>query len=157
MNLPGFNAEVSVYKTNNHYRVAAGGSSPGDGNATVVPQGCGWLDGILCGGLIAGGIVVCTASCLASPALGGFPCWLCWTGFLGFSYPFCKDCIPAWMQALIDEFESGGGSGGGGGGGGGGGVAECCPSGRRCCGSCVKVSGGLRCDGACVGANQECP
>jgi hypothetical protein len=157
MKLPGFAAESSVYRTNNHYRSAASGSFLGDGVTGVTPQGCGWIEGILCGGLIAIGTVVCTASCLASPALGGFPCWECWTAFLGGATAACWDCIPAWMQDLIDEFESGGGNGGGGGGGTGG----CCPPGKRCCGKCrltvVNNRHYLICDDACVGPHQERP
>ncbi len=30
---------------------------------------------------------------------------------------------------------------------------ECCPSGRRCCGSCASG----RCDDVCVGPDQSCP
>lgn len=44
MNLPGFTAEAGAYKTNNHYRLAAGGNFSGDGTASVVPQDCGWRD-----------------------------------------------------------------------------------------------------------------
>lgn len=115
MTVPAFTADASLYRTSNHYRLGSSGSFPGDGNTTVFPQGCGRIEGIECGFVIAGGIVVCTASCLASPALGGFPCWACWTGYLGALYGFCKDCIPSWMKALIDEFESGHSGGGGGG------------------------------------------
>jgi hypothetical protein len=159
MNLPGFTAEASLYKTNGHYRSSAGSFSA-DGNA-VAPQGCGFVKGITCGAVIAGGVVVCTASCLASPALGGIPCLVCWTGYLGALYGFCRDCIPSWMRALLDLAEDGGNGGGGGGGGGplppptkG----PCnCPLGSRCCGPCVKVPGqGLICDGECVPRAMAC-
>jgi hypothetical protein len=35
MNMPGFTAEVLLSQTNNHYRLAAGGSFPRDGKTTV--------------------------------------------------------------------------------------------------------------------------
>jgi hypothetical protein len=123
MNMPAFTAEASLYQTNNHYRFAVGGSFLSDGNTTVTPQACGWFKGIICGAAIAGGSVLCIDACLAGPA----PCALCWTGALSIvGYGFCRDCIPAWMRALIDIFEGGGGGGGGGSGGGGGGNVECC-------------------------------
>lgn len=128
--IPGFTAEAALYRTNNHYQFAAGGSFLSDGNKSVTPQGCGWIKGGICGAFIAGGIAVCTASCLASPALGGFPCYLCWTSFLGGTYGYCRDCIPGWMRALIDVFEGGGGSSGGSSSGGGGGPVR---DPRRCC------------------------
>ena len=46
MLLPGFTAERSLYKTNNHYQFAAGGSVLSDGNTTVTPQACGWIQGL---------------------------------------------------------------------------------------------------------------
>lgn len=157
MPMPGFTADTSVYKTNNHYRFGAGASLASDGSVNVVPQGCGWIEGITCGVIIGGGVVVCTASCLASAELGGFPCYACWAAYLGGLYGYCRDCIPSWMKALIDEFESGGGSGGSGGGGGGGGTSHrCCPPGKRCCGTCQKVPGGTMCDDVCVGPHQLC-
>jgi hypothetical protein len=155
MPMPGFTAEVSAYKTNNSYRLGAGGSLSGYGEASVIPQGCGWVEGITCGVVIAGGVVVCTASCLASPALGGIPCYLCWAGYLGALYGFCHDCIPAWMRALVDQGSSGGGSGGGGGGGGS--SHPPCPTGQKCCGSLVKMGGHLVCDGDCVPRKEACP
>jgi hypothetical protein len=160
MNLPSFTAEASLYKTANRYRGSAG-SFASDGNV-VAAQDCGFTTGLVCGTFITGGVVVCTASCLASPALGGIPCLVCWTGFLGGLYGFCRDCIPAWMRALLDLAESGGGSNGGGGsgGGGGGGVpkGQCgCPAGQRCCGNCIKVPGqGLQCDGDCTPKAMAC-
>jgi hypothetical protein len=42
MNLPGFTAETSLYKTNNRYRGSAGSFSA-DANA-VAPQGASLLD-----------------------------------------------------------------------------------------------------------------
>lgn len=154
MRLPGYTADAAVYRTNNHYRLA--GSLSGDGPASVVPQGCGWVEGIVCGAVIGIGTVICTASCLASPALGGFPCWACWAAFLGGSSAACWDCIPAWMQAIINEFGSGGGSGSGGGGGGIG-PPPCCPQGRscRCGGKCIPGRGCV--GGMCLGPKEECP
>ena len=160
--IPEFNAQASLYKSDNHYRSGAGGSYASNGDATLKPQGCGWVKGGVCGTFIAGGVVVCTASCLASPALGGIPCWVCWTGFLGGTFGFCRDCIPGWMRALLDLAEGGGGSGGGGTGGGGGGGptrGPCgCPKGTKCCGGCTKIPGqGLVCNDICIGPGEQCP
>jgi hypothetical protein len=157
MNLPGFTAESSAYRTHNHYRSTAGGSFLGDEGAGVIPQGCGWLEGILCGALIATGTVVCTASCLASVEAGGFPCWACWSAFLVGSAAACWDCIPAWMQSIINEFESGGGDGGSGGGGGGNPPpAPCCPINTtcRCGGRCVPGKGCV--GGKCLRSTEVC-
>lgn len=162
INMPGFTAEESLYQTSNHY-FTAGGSFLSNGNTTVTPQACRfWYEAPICGGLIIGGAAICTASCLAGggPA-GGYPCYLCWTSYLGVLYGFCRDCIPKWMKDLIDIFEGGGGSGGGGGGPPGGGypARDCgCPVGTRCCGGCHLVPGqGRVCDDGCVRPGEECP
>lgn len=145
MKIPGFTAEASLHQTNNHYRLAADGSFLSNGNTTITLQGCGFIEAVPCGVVIAGGITVCTASCLAGAAagpLGGIPCALCWTGFLGGLYGFCRDCIPAWMRAVIDAASDGGGGGGGGGGG----------RNRECC--------EFRDDGTCAifkPPNGQCP
>src|SRR5207245_10084624 len=104
MNVPGFTAEGSLYKTNNHYWFAAGGSFLSDGNTTVAPQACRWyFEGPICATAIASGIALCTGACLAGPA----PCALCWPTALAIvGYGFCRDCIPGWMRALIDTVES---------------------------------------------------
>lgn len=150
MQMPGFTAEASMYRSKNLYQSSAAAGLLRDSGTGVVPQDCGWASGILCGTLIGVGAAACTAFCFSGPG----PCAACWLAYLGGVYQFCHDCIPAWMRALVDEFESGGGSGGGGGGGGGGG---CCPPGKRCCGNCAKVSGRLMCDDVCVGRRQACP
>jgi hypothetical protein len=159
MSMPGFAAEASLYKTNNHYRFSPSGGFQADGNAMVTPQGCGWIKGSICGGIIVGGIAVCTASCVAGVASGGISCGICWVGYLGALYGFCKDCIPEWMKALIDAVsDDGGGSSGGSGGSGGSTSGPChCPVGTRCCGTCVKVSGRAPyCDGDCVARHKPC-
>ena len=151
MNMPGYAAEASLYRTNSHYAVARGGGFLSNGNATLVPQGCGVFQGIFCGSIIAAGGAACAALCLYGPA----PCAGCWITFLGGLYGSCKDCIPGWMKDLIDIFESGGSGGGGGSG-----PPRCCPVGTtcRCGGQCVTVNGQLRCvDGVCLRPNQECP
>jgi hypothetical protein len=128
MNMPGFTAESSLYRTNNHY-LTAGGSFSSDGHVTLAPQACGWIKGITCGVAIGGGVTLCTAACL-----GGGPaaCYACWAGALAIvGFGFCRDCIPKWMRDLVDAFESGGGGDGGGSGGGGGGGGGGVP--RRCC------------------------
>jgi hypothetical protein len=113
MNMPRFTAEASLYQTNNHYRFTAGGGYLSNGSTTVTPQGCGWFEGGVCGTFITAGILSCTASCVAGPATGGIPCYLCWTGVLGGLFGFCRNCIPAWMRALVDLGEGGGGGGDG--------------------------------------------
>jgi hypothetical protein len=148
MKMPGFTAETSLYKTNNHYRLNAIGSSLSAGNTTVTPQGCGIGETIFCGTAIAGGSVLCVSACLAGPA----PCVTCWTGVLAIvGYGFCRDCIPGWMRAVIDIFDSG--SGGGGGGSSPPPPPSCCPRGQRCCGSCASGT----CDDACISPGQSCP
>ncbi len=130
MKMPGFTAEASLYQAINHYRSPAGGSFLVNGNTTITPQACGWVKGGVCGTFIAGGTVLCVSACLGGPAA----CALCWAGFLGGLYGFCRDCIPGWMRALIDAFESGGSGGGGGGGSGGGGPRPIgCEVDEKCC------------------------
>ena len=139
--MPGFTAETSLYQTSNRYQLAVGGIFRSNGNTVVIPQGCGWIKSITCGGAIAGCVVLCTSACLGGPVA----CGACWVGCLGISlYGFCRDCIPD---------IGGGGDGGGSGGGGGGGGSGCCPPGRRCCGSCASG----RCDDACISPGQSCP
>jgi hypothetical protein len=155
MNMPGFAAEASLYHTNNHYRLAAGGPFlSGNGITTVIPQGCGWGKTILCGAGVAFGGAVCVGICL-DPLLGPAPCYVCWaTALPGSLLAFCKDCIPGWMRAIIDAFESGGGDGGGG-------ADLCCPVNQtcKCGGKCVRdPNGRLSCvGGVCLHHLQECP
>ena len=150
MKMPAFTAEASLFRTNNHYRFANGGSLLADGNATVTPQGCGLFKGIFCGTAIAAGTIACTGLCFYGPA----PCAACWTTFLGVAYSACKDCIPDWMRALIDIFEGSGDGAGGGGGGGGSSTPPpaLCDRGEKCCeldddGSCAL----------CVPLHAHCP
>jgi len=149
MNMPGYAAEASLYRTNSHYAAARGGGFLSNGTTSVLPQGCGWLEGGICGTFIAASTAACIALCLDG---GPIACAGCWTTALGPLFGLCKDCIPAWMRALIDEFESGGGGGGGGSG-----PPLCCPIGRscRCGGKCVPGQGCV--DGVCLRPNQECP
>jgi hypothetical protein len=153
MNMPSFTADASLYQARNHYRSAAAGRFLDDGRATVTPQGCGWVEGGLCGTLIGVGAVACAALCLEG---GPGPCAGCWSVYLGGLYQLCHDCIPAWMRALIDAFEGNGGGGGGGGGP----VPQCCPQGRtcRCGGRCVtNPNGTISCvNGECLTPNQQC-
>jgi hypothetical protein len=148
MNMPRFTAETSLYKTHNHYR-SAGGSLPSNGNTTVIPQACRWwAEGPVCAGVIAGGSVVCTASCLAAAEagpLGGYPCYLCWAGALGATYGFCRDCIPGWIRAIIDAFDSSSG----------GVELPCCPPGTVCkCGGHCYLG---QCTGPCLPPGAACP
>ena len=141
MNIPGFVAGTSLYQTNNHYRVAAGGSFPSDGKTTVTPQGCGLLELGTCLGQIGVCIPLVGAACASDP----FSCSAAWAICMGSSYAVCKDCI----DNIIEGGEGGGGVGGT--------PHPCCPPGTRCCGGCTKVPGqGLFCEGDCIGLGEEC-
>src|SRR5689334_20223668 len=97
MNMPGFTAESTLYQTKSYYRSAADASFLGD--RTIIPQGCGWVEGIACGAYITAGVTACTLACYGGPAA----CAACWLGFGStLLYPLCKDCIPQWMRDLID-------------------------------------------------------
>jgi hypothetical protein len=147
MNMPGFTGDASLYQTNNSYWSAAG-SYLSPGSTTVTPQACRWYaEAPICTGIIAGGAAVCAASCIAGGGpLGGYPCYLCWTAYLGALYGFCRDCLPAWIKALIRPFEGGGDDGG---------QQSCCPPGTICsCGGHCVV--GL-CTGPCLPPGAPCP
>jgi hypothetical protein len=153
MSIPGFWAEASVYRTNNHYRPVFGSTYPNIVNTSAVPQGCGLFEEIACGVNIGVGIVLCTAACF----LGPDACLLCWAAALGNDYAFCQDCIPGWMRDLINSVE---GDGDGGGGGGlGAPKGQCnCPAGTKCCGKCVTQVVGLKPVQICVGhCKATCP
>jgi hypothetical protein len=143
MNMPGFTAETSLYQTNNHYRFAAGGSFLSNGNTTVTPQGCGVIEGIACGFVIAICLPVVAVVCGVDP--DPIACAGAWAACLGVSYGTCKDCIP----------DSSGGGGGG--------PPTCCRFGSTCeCGGrCVTRSDGtgiIDCvDGTCLKPGQKCP
>jgi hypothetical protein len=139
MNMPGMVGEASVYKTNNHYRSSAIGRLIIHKNVDVVPQQCDWLFKIACGPVIAGGLAACGTTCAAAweagGPLGGYPCYLClmaYDSFVGGGFNYCKECLPAWIRAIIDFFENGGGGGDSGGP-----LHDCtttgCPSGLVCC------------------------
>ena len=134
MNMPGFTAGLSAYKTRNPYRLATSGSFQHDGEASVVPQDCGLFEEVVCGGLIVEGALLCAGLCVAGPEA----CIACWAAALGYAYSLCKDCIPR---------SSGGG----------GGSPSCCPIGAtcRCGGKCVPGRGCI--GGTCLRPNQECP
>jgi hypothetical protein len=156
MDIPGFAAERSLYQTKNHYWLAADGGSRISGNETVTPQGCGFVEGLVCGALIPIATTFCVGTCVES---GGLACAACFSVALGAAYSACKDCLPAWIRAIID---SGSGDGGGGGGGGGGTTTThgpCgCPLRTRCCGKCVKMPGRAPfCDDECVATHLQCP
>jgi hypothetical protein len=116
VNMPRLTAGVSLYRSTNQYRGATQGHLRDGVSPGVSPQGCGFVKGAVCAGFIAGGSGLCTITCLTGEPL---LCGGCWVTALGAVYSSCKECIPAWMRALVDAFESGGSSGGSGGGGGG--------------------------------------
>ncbi len=144
MNMPGFTAETSLYQTNNHYRFATGRSFLSNGNSTVIPQDCGPLHTGFCAGGLALGATLCTGICL-EPRAGIALCYVCWaTALPGAALAFCKDCIPGWIRAIIDAFESGGGGG-----------PSCCPPGTIC--SCGGHCVGSLCTGICLPPGAACP
>jgi hypothetical protein len=125
MNLPGMVGEASVYKTNNHYGGAAGGSFANNGNMAVTAQGCGFTDVLTCAVFVAGAVTVCGAFCVACVAaiptgVGAIP--LCsaaaacvfGVGALG-TYEACHDCLPDFITDAVDFSLTHGGGGGGGG------------------------------------------
>lgn len=128
MNLPGFAAEASLYRSNAHYSLS---SCPGyvSGNQ-VSPQSCGFFKNIFCTTLFGG----CMGCMLAWPEidkiLGCFA--VCLTGW----YLYCEDCLD-----IIDIPPS---------------DPSCCPPGTVCsCGGhCV---GNLLCTGTCLRPGAACP
>jgi hypothetical protein len=70
--VPRFTADASLYKTDRHY-LCASRRSFSSVNADLVPQGCGWGKGIVCGALIGTGAVACSALSFYGPA----PCFTC--------------------------------------------------------------------------------
>lgn len=133
MNLPGFSADASLFRTAHVYR----GSSRGPGGrGAALPSA-----------------ITAQASCTDS-------CWeqygicagLCLLTFNPASIAGCE--FGCWIKNLICQAgcESGGG---------GGGPPMCCPFGRscRCGGRCVtQPNGSIACvDGVCLAPHQECP
>ncbi len=142
MNMPGFTAETSLYKTVNRYVQSAYGVALSDGSPTVIPQGdCPWWK---FGGCIFA-VGACTAGCVATGPGFAVCLGLCLgaAGAIG-----CIACagLSAADEAAARQAANGVGGGGGGGGG-------CCPPGRRCCGSCASG----QCDDICIGPGQSCP
>ena len=58
----------------------------------------------------------------------------------------CTDACSATYQSCLRGCAGGGGGG-----------STCCPTGKRCCGPCVKIGGRSYCEDGCVGPHQECP
>lgn len=144
MTVPGFNAETSLYKSSNHYRLAASGNFLGDGNAFVVPQGCGRIKTGVCAVGVLGAGTLCAAVCIESS--GAF-CAACIAIVLpGSLYGFCRDCLPGWIRAILDAFDSSGG---------GGVELPCCPPGTVCkCGGHCELG---QCTGPCLPPGAACP
>lgn len=127
MNMPGFDAEMSLYKTEKLYRGCFSGVSSINTRASLVPQ-------LTCSEKCLIKFSACNLACV----LGGGPLVpVCFAG----CYSSFNDCSSG--------CSSGGGVGGT--------PHPCCPPGTRCCGGCTKVPGqGLVCEGDCVGAGEEC-
>jgi len=153
MSMPSFTAEKSLYVAKNHYRVADSRGFWSDVRVEVIPQDCSWLNEIECGIVVGGALVVCGASCAAgalSGGLGGIPCVYCLAAAGAGVGATCFECLPGWIQAVVNEVESivngvGTGDGGGGGGGGSGPKGPCnCPVGTKCCGTCRTITVGTK-------------
>jgi hypothetical protein len=150
MNIPGFVAEASLYKSSQAYRGYCGATSGDTAFAIVPSQICGTDCYYAC----AGGFFGCGIACYLSLVLGaviGPAEIVVFIGCLGLACgsgaALCAaQCPPC--------------SGDGDGGGGGGGPRPCCPASRPfCCGSCVPLpGGGTSCDDACINPHtQHCP
>lgn len=143
MTVPGFTADASAYRTINHYRSTAGGSFGGDGSAAVLPQKCPWYSfkGIACEASIYSATGACAGACeVIGPA-----CASCWLLALGGVYALCKECVPEWVKAVIQQFQQDGGGDSAPP------VLQPCPSGQCCAwdsnGNCT----------ICRGLGQPCP
>lgn len=138
MNLPGFSAEASVYKTSRLYRGYAG---TGNLEARVYAPATrlDWTVSDCTGNSTPPGCTdVCTISCFL---------WWCWISDC--SRKCCYQVSPDQIQCEIENFD---------------GPCPaappppppppgCCPPGRRCCGSCASGT----CDDICVSPGQQCP
>ena len=60
INMPGFTAEVTFYRTNNHYGFAAGVANRTRGQA-VIPQKMTWWEGVKCGAAVVGAGATCAS------------------------------------------------------------------------------------------------
>ena len=99
MNMPGFTAEVSLYKTGVHY-VARNEIGCLSNGTAVSPQACGFAKNNLYNGAMIG-----CAACLALVPAGPAAVIACYAGCLGVTlFGFCRDCLD-----LIDVPGSGGG------------------------------------------------
>lgn len=133
MNMPGFTAETTLYKTGQLYRGYSGISELGGVSNVVAAQ-------ISCDGWCDLAAFACFAGITTSATWWGA---IIGAGICGISYAICKARCPSSGED--------GGSGG---------PPSCCPPGTqcRCGGECQEVNGRLRCvDGQCLGPNQKCP
>ena len=70
MMMPGFTAEAALYKTNEHYQLAASGGQGLEGDVTVSPQACPWWEWPIC----ATKISACTTICSTAGSFAWLPC-----------------------------------------------------------------------------------
>lgn len=132
MNIPGFAAEASLYKTLQMYR-GYSGAAGGDAAPIVVPadylqdclNSCGQQEEICAG--------VCAVSIWSPPAFVGCE-YGCYIKFL--------ICLSMCQASHIGGPPP---------------PPACCPTGARCCGDCVSLTGGgQRCTAECVGKGESC-
>lgn len=128
MNIPGYAAEASLYKTRRMYRGPTGTFGAGAAPHIITAA----LD---CGDKCALESEVCTLACAVGS--GGFGLFVCLLA-CGVQFADCLSNCPS------------NGSGGGG-------LHLCCPYGTtcRCGGKCVPGKGCV--GGVCLRPNQECP
>jgi hypothetical protein len=137
MNMPGFAAEASLYKTSVRYAGKCYFGHHSKNYTAISPQACGGFKWLVCNPAMA----ACTACAALAPSI---PLVLgCYAACLGAAYLYCRDCLD-----LIDVPANGGGGAGG--------DPSCCPPGKtcRCGGRCVS---GLCLGGTCLGPGEACP
>jgi hypothetical protein len=119
MSIPRFTADNTIYPSSGNYRQRSGQVSVSAREPVVQLQDCGFFEGLVCAGGVAGAIAICADACVVT---GGLACYGCITGALAvLGIGGCADCIPT------QYLPSGGSNGSGGGGSGGGGInRECC-------------------------------
>jgi len=131
MNMPGFAAEASIYKTRISYRGRCSVLSPARLGAGMVPQQISCEENCQVQG----------AACVGA-AVVGCPFW---------AVPICLTLCGIAFASCLDSCPSGGGGGGPPP------PPPCCPLGRscRCGGRCEPGRGCV--GGVCLGPREQCP
>ena len=143
MNIPGYAAEASLYKTTQVYRH---GGVPTTGSASYVVAAQNPCQQA-CESKLA-----LTLKCCADGYPFNAPTWFWCNSINAFD---CVDLGGTTFASCMKKCVTGGTGGGGGGGG----LRPCCPTGSRCCGECVNLrGGGQSCEhGPCIGPHESCP